>query len=461
MNKQTVVIQGLGFVGAVMALVVANSEDDLYNVIGVDLPSNKVVIDKLNAGEFPIQSSDSKVYTYFEKAKERRNFFATSDASVYTQADIVVVDINLDVRKGIYDALKNNYSVNLDGFKAAMRSIASVCKQDLLVLVETTVPPGTCTKIVKPIFEEEFNKRGLSFDFKIGHSYERVMPGPGYVDSIKNFYRVYSGIDDRSANAVEDFLRTIISTKEYPLTRLSNTNATEMAKVLENSFRAMNIAFIQEWTEFAEVADVNLFEVIDAIRMRPTHRNIMRPGLGVGGYCLTKDPLLASWSSQHLFGSNRLQQSEKAVEINDEMPRHTLRLVLHYFNKQVEGKRILFLGVSYLQDVGDTRFTPIEKVYSDLLSRQANITLHDPYVSFWEEYEVEISGDGDVLSREYDALILGTPHAEYFKKEGILGQILGQNKPFVVFDPHGVISVDIRNSFNQHSYKIIGRGDDV
>jgi len=109
------------------------------------------------------------------------------------------------------------------------------------------------------------------------------MPGPDYIDSIQNFYRVYSGIDENSADSVEQFLKTIISTKDYPLTRLGSTNATEMAKVLENSYRAMNIAFTVEWSRFAEEAGVNLYEVVDAIRMRPTHRNLMYPGIGVGG----------------------------------------------------------------------------------------------------------------------------------------------------------------------------------
>ena len=116
--------------------------------------------------------------------------------------------------------------------------------------------------------------------------------------------------------------KTIISTDEYPLTRLGNTNETEMAKVLENSYRAMNIAFMVEWSRFAEEVGVNLYEVVDAIRMRPTHANLMYPGIGVGGYCLTKDALLASWARQNLIGERQpLSQSESAININDQMPR--------------------------------------------------------------------------------------------------------------------------------------------
>ena len=145
-----------------------------------------------------------------------------------------------------------SYDVDLNNFKSAIKAIASNCNEGVLILVETTVPPGTCEKIIKPIVKDEFLRRNLSYEkVYIAHSYERVMPGPNYIDSIQNFYRVYSGVNEKSADYAEKFLKTIISTEKFPLTRLKGTNATEMAKVLENSFRAMNIAFIVEWSRFA------------------------------------------------------------------------------------------------------------------------------------------------------------------------------------------------------------------
>lgn len=224
---------------------------------------------------------------------------------------------------------------------------------------------------------------------KVGHSYERVMPGPKYIDSIQNFYRVFAGTDEKSAVAVETFLRTVIRTDEYPLTRLGNTNATEMAKVLENSYRAMNIAFMVEWSRFAEEAGVDIYEVVNAIRMRPTHKNIMLPGLGVGGYCLTKDPLLASWARMNLFGSTeKLGQSEKACTSMIKC-RYT-RLISCKPNTKIPWKeKVLLLGVSYLNDVGDTRYTPVEAFYDHLEMEGCAIHLHDPHVKYWEE---KISG---------------------------------------------------------------------
>ena len=195
------------------------------------------------------------------------------------------------------------------------------------------------------------------------------MPGPEYIDSIKNFPRVYSGINTESADAVEEFLKTIINPKNCKLTRLKNTNSTEMAKVLENSYRAMNISFIVEWSRFAEEAEVDLYSVINAIKDRETHKNIMFPGLGVGGYCLTKDPLLASWSKRNIFHSETgLYLSEKSVSINDQMPKAAFSLLERAYGKTLSNKKIGLLGVSYRGDVGDTRYSPVQSLYK-LLSK--------------------------------------------------------------------------------------------
>ena len=305
-RKETVVVQGLGFVGAVMSVVCANADNHDYAVIGVDrdTPLSRKRIDAFNRGEFPLTADDPKVYEYFDRAQEKGNILATWDQTAYKYADVIIVDVNLDVSKRAKSTYElESYSVNLDGFTEAIRTIGQTCKPDALILVETTVPPGTSQNIVKPTIEQELTKRGQPTDqIKIGHSYERVMPGPNYVDSIQSFYRVYSGVDEKSADATEAFLKTIIRTDEYPLTRLEHTNATEMAKVLENAYRAMNIAFVVEWSRLAEEAGVDLYEIVRAIRLRPTHSNLMFPGIGVGGYCLTKDPLLASWSRANQIG---------------------------------------------------------------------------------------------------------------------------------------------------------------
>lgn len=464
-GKKVVVVQGMGFVGSVMGLVVANALYEEYAVIGIDLPTTASYwkICSINEGVFPVLASDPKISQYYENARKKKNYYATCDPYAYSKADVVIVDINLDVKKNS-SARKDleDYSVDLTPFKKAIESIGNNCRPDVLVLVETTVPPGTTGKVVKPLLEECFAKRGLKADeLKVGHSYERVMPGPKYVDSIQNFYRVFAGTDEKSTDAVETFLRTVIRTDEYPLTRLGNTNATEMAKVLENSFRAMNIAFMVEWSRFAEEAGVDIYEVVNAIRMRPTHKNIMLPGLGVGGYCLTKDPLLASWARMNLFGSDDpLHQSEKGVRINDKMPLYAFEYLQSQYDGPLAGKNVLLLGVSYLNDVGDTRYTPVEGFYDQLEIEGCNISLHDPHVLYWEEKDTWVSQNLDeLLEKQYDIIAITTGHKDYRNNSGLIEKIMQQSAGFV-YDTIGVLTREEINQLKaRHTVKVIGRGD--
>jgi UDP-N-acetyl-D-glucosamine dehydrogenase len=464
-GKKVVVVQGLGFVGSVMSLVVANALTEDYAVIGIDLPTpfSYWKIQSINEGMFPVIADDPKIGLFYKQAREKKNLYATCDAYAYSKADIVIVDINLDVKKQSNDnGHLKDYTVDLTPFKKAITSIGTYCKPDILVLVETTVPPGTSQKVVRPILEESLQKRGLPIDqLKVGHSYERVMPGPKYVDSIQNFYRVFSGTDEASALATEKFLRTVISTNEYPLTRLGNTQATEMAKVLENSYRAMNIAFMVEWSRFAEEAGVDIYEVVNAIRMRPTHKNIMLPGLGVGGYCLTKDPLLASWARMNLFGSEEsLQQSEMGVHINDQMPLFAFQYLQSQYKGSLNGKKVLLLGVSYLNDVGDTRFTPVQGIFEQLIDAGCDVTLHDPHIVYWEEKELRVNNDlNELLQQPYDLVVITTGHKDYRNNPALINTLLNHPASFI-YDTIGILTNDeIKTLKAKHIVKVIGRGD--
>jgi nucleotide sugar dehydrogenase len=464
-GKKVVAVQGLGFVGAVMSLVVANALTEEYAVIGVDLARVHTYwkIKSINEGVFPVIADDPKIEQFYQNTRQKKNFYATFDPYAFSKADVIVVDINLDVQKqtNFYKELEG-FDVDMMPFRKAMKSVGDHCKPDVLILVETTVPPGTCQKIVKPIIHACLAERGLNTEgVKIGHSYERVMPGPKYIDSIQNFYRVYSGINEQSADAVETFLRTVIRTDEYPLTRLGHTNASEMAKVLENSFRAMNIAFMVEWSRFAEEAGVDIYEIVNAIRMRPTHKNIMLPGIGVGGYCLTKDPLLASWARQNLFGSDtNLGQSIRGVSINDQMPLYAFRFLKQEFGQPLKDKKVLLLGVSYLNDVGDTRYTPVEPFYDYLHSEGADISLHDPHVPYWEEKKRHPSADLETLmSTQYDIIVISTGHKQYRHNPRLIELLENQNRVFIL-DTIGVFTNEELHILNQKNRaKVVGRGD--
>ncbi len=462
-GKKIIVVQGLGFVGAVMSLVCANALTEEYAVIGVDLANESTYwkIRSINDGVFPLIADDPKITQFFDNTKEKGNFFATYDSAAYKFADVIIVDINLDVQKESNEAggLKD-FDVNLNGFKFAIKSIGSNCRDNILILVETTVPPGTCEKVVKPIIEDELTKRGLGVDkYRLGHSYERVMPGPEYIDSIREFPRVYSGTNEVAADAIEIFLKTIIDTSICDLTRLAHTNATEMAKVLENSYRAMNIAFAVEWSRYAEEAGVDLYGMVNAIRIRKTHANLMYPGIGVGGYCLTKDPLLASWSRKTFFGaSSDLNISINSVSVNDQMPIFAFERLVQVFG-DLSDQKVTFLGVSYRGDVGDTRFTPVEILVNMVRKAGSKIKLHDPFVSYWEEQKCDVESDLDaVLDSNPDLVVVSTGHNAY-KKESTIEKLM-KISPAKIYDTIGLFNKDqLLTLQTKHQVSVLGRGD--
>jgi UDP-N-acetyl-D-glucosamine dehydrogenase len=462
-GKKVLVVQGLGFVGAVMSLVCANALSEDYAVIGVDLANKDTLwkIKSINEGQFPILADDPKIYEFFNKAKQKDNLLATYDPISYSHADVIIVDINLDVIKETNkDDSLNSFDVDLSHFEAAIKIIGENCKEDVLILVETTVPPGTCEKVVDPIIKCQLNKRGLNINkFRLGHSYERVMPGPEYIDSIREFPRVYSGNSIESADATENFLRTIIDTSKCELTRLGDTTSTEMAKVLENSYRAMNISFAIEWSRYAEEAKVDLYEIIDAIRVRKTHSNLMYPNIGVGGYCLTKDPLLASWSRTNFFNpSSQLAMSIKSVSNNDMMPSFAYERLLEVFGS-VCNKKVTFLGVSYRGDVGDTRFSPVEKLVAKVEKAGGLIELHDPFVVFWEELNKKVETNiNSILQKDTDLIIFSAAHSVY-RMSNLVNKLYGM-KPAFIFDTVGVLNKEqIRFLSKKHKVSVLGRGD--
>lgn len=445
-GRTTVCIQGLGFVGFAMASAVASARDDdgrpCFNVIGVDLPTaeGRAKVQSINRGRIPVVSKDEELSAAFDRAFETGNLIATTDVSAYALADVVVVDVHLDL-----EYVDGKPGFRLDGFRKAIRTLGEWVRPGTLIVVETTVPPGACSRVAAPELAAALEKRGLSPDsVLLAHSYERVMPGKEYFRSIVNFWRVYAGHTEAAADACEAFLRKTINVRSYPLTRLHSTTASETAKVLENSYRAANIAFIEEWGRFAEAVGIDLFEVIDAVRMRPTHSNIRQPGFGVGGYCLSKDPMFAAVAARDLFGRDDLPFpfSTKAVEVNARMPLRTLDRVRELLGGSLAGKRLLLLGVSYRNDVGDTRHSPSEVLLRAAEAEGAEVSCHDPLVNFWPEVNRELPA-GLPSPQGIHAVILCVAHDEYSLLD--LAAWLGDNRP-VVLDANHVLTPAQRSS---------------
>ena len=232
-----------------------------------------------------------------------------------------------------------------------------------------------------------------------------------------------------------------------------------MAKVLENSYRAMNISFAVEWSRFAEEAGVDLYAMVNAIRVRKTHANLMYPGIGVGGYCLTKDPLLASWARKSFFGSESdLNMSVKSVSINDQMPIFAFERLVEVFGS-LANKSVAFLGVSYRGDVGDTRFTPVEVLVNKVREAGAVIKLHDPFVSYWQEQQCNVQSDlEEILNPSPDLVVVSTGHSDY-TKESTLKKLMAI-APTKIYDTIGLFDKEqLLTLQSRHKVSVLGRGD--
>ncbi|HDQ15728.1 MAG TPA: nucleotide sugar dehydrogenase, partial [Bacteroidetes bacterium] len=239
-----------------------------------------------------------------------------------------------------------------------------------------------------------------------------------------------------------------------PLCRLDNTLSSETAKVLENSYRATNIAFMEEWGRYAEELNIDMFKIVESIRKRPTHSNIRQPGFGVGGYCLTKDPLFAKWAATNFFNTNLdFEFCNMAVKTNRKMPLVTLKYaekILH----NLKNKKILVLGISYKQEVGDTRHSPTKIFVEEALTKGAIISCHDSLVSEWDEMKDVTIYNIIPPFESFDLLIFAVPHEEYRR-------IDFSQKDLKILDANNVLTdKQIKNIKEHNNYLFsIGKGE--
>jgi UDP-N-acetyl-D-glucosamine dehydrogenase len=402
---QIVVVQGQGFVGAVMAAIVADAKNKF--VIGLQRPSPRSFwkIPMINTGVSPIASEDPEVANGIARTVlKKKSYIATWVDEVLSLADVVVVDVQCDVVKPEFGNAKSA-TVEIEACKAAIQTIGKYIQPEALVMIETTVPPGFCEYIAKPILEKEFSKRKINLKKKpvrLSHSYERVMPGKDYWDSIVNFPRVYSGINEISGDLAGKFLSEVLTGPKAKLSRLPRTTMSEFAKCFENSYRASLLAFGRVGGWLAEIMGVDLSAVRNAISERPTHRDIMVPRTpSTGGYCLPKDAVFLLWSSRNIPAfytqldaadkkklDNCLRLISLIVDINDTSALRMVELAgaaLKSKGKNIKGRKVAVLGAAYREDVGDTRYASYESIVRRLQELGAKIAVGDPYVQSLDE----------------------------------------------------------------------------
>lgn len=398
-GREVVVVMGLGFVGAVMAGVVADSVDKTTGepakfVIGMQRPSPRSFwkIPLFNRGLSPVKAEDPEVAPLIDRCVNRKKTLtATFTYDALKLADVLVLDVQCDFLKQELGNLKSGYA-DISALEESFKVIGQTIPPHCLVLIETTVPPGTTEYVAYPLIKKGFKARGLEEEPLLAHSFERVMPGKDYVRSIRDFWRVCSGINRPSRQKVVRFLSEILNVEAYPLTVLDRPIESETCKIVENSYRATILAFLNEWSLFSETNGVDLMKVIQAIKVRPTHSNIIFPGPGIGGYCLPKDGGLGLWAYKHLMGFENeiFKITPEAINTNDTRALHAAQLVrdaLRNMGRIVAASQIAVLGASYREDVGDTRYSGSEIIVRKLTEMGADVKAHDPYVQHWWEIE--------------------------------------------------------------------------
>ncbi|MCL4193558.1 MAG: hypothetical protein KJZ87_17610 [Thermoguttaceae bacterium] len=496
-DKEIVVVMGVGFVGAVMAAIIADTVDKRTGkpskfVIGCQRPSSRSFwkIPLLNRGESPVKAEDPEVDPMIARCvNEKKTLTATYNSDCLALADCVVVDVQCDYSKRELGNMRTG-EAEMNALEATMRTIGEKVQAHCLTLIETTVAPGTTEFVAWPIMKKAFAARGIDREPLLAHSFERVMPGREYVSSIRDFWRVCSGCNQEARQRVEKFLHEVLNTEKFPLTVMDRPIESETTKIVENSYRATILAFLNEWSLFAERNGVDLPKVINAIKMRPTHNNMIFPGPGIGGYCLPKDAGLGYWAYKHILGfedgDSVFKISPIAVDINDTRSLHVAELTrdaLRNMGRYIAGAEVLICGASYRQDVGDTRYSGSEMVVRKLTEMGADMRVHDPYVDHWYELESQdvYPAPGHSWSRFFrnqeglakirvhkelgealagvEAVILAVPHEPYLKlqPEEVVRLAGG---PIAVIDCFGILSDDaIRRYFELGcEVKGLGRG---
>ena len=495
-NKEIVVVMGVGFVGAVMAAVIADAKGPDGNftkfVIGCQRPSSRSYwkIPILSRGESPVKAEDPEVNKLISRTVlDSKTLIATYNNECLKLADCVVVDIQCDFIKKDLGNMKTG-ETEMTALEDTIRTIGQKIKPECLVLIETTVAPGTTEFVAWPLLKKAFSKRGINSKPLLAHSFERVMPGKNYVASVRDFWRVCSGCNNEAKKRVEKFLNDVINTKDFPLTVMDRPIESETTKIVENSYRATILAFLNEWSLFSERNGVDLIKVINAIKIRPTHSNIIFPGPGIGGYCLPKDGGLGYWAYEHILGfadgDSIFKITPEAIDINDTRSFHVAELTrdaLRNMGRHIAGAEVLLCGASYRKDVGDTRYSGSEIIVRKLTEMGAEMRVHDPYVDQWFEFEkqdvypasglswsrffrnqdglenLRINKDLSKVLRGVEAMILAVPHQQYLnlKPEDIVKWACN---PIAIIDCFGILSDEnIRKYFQLGcEVKALGRG---
>ena len=389
--KYDVAVIGLGYVGLPLAIQATSSNLKVY---GYDIDENK--ISNYNLGKSTIEDiSDKQLEASLEKG-----LFLSSDPKYLSESETIVISVPTPL---------TDYQPDLSYVKAAAETIAKNITKNQIIILESTTYPGTTVEVLIPAIEEISNlKAGV--DFFVGYSPERIDPGND-TWNFKNTPKVISGINDESLSKIENFYEQIIDS----VVRVSGTKEAEMVKLLENTYRHVNIALINELAILCNMLEIDIWEVVNAAKTKPFGFESFRPGPGVGGHCIPVDPNYLSFKTRQIGKPVRFV--ELAQEINNSMPSYVVSRLLEKMNlleKPFKNSNILILGVAYKKDIGDVRESPAIRIIENLFERGVNVKYYDPFVDslLVKTKNVEKEDSFDNINK-YDLVLVHTAHTDF------------------------------------------------
>lgn len=392
-RSATLGVVGLGYVGLPLAVEKAKAG---FSVVGFDVQQSKV--DMVNRGHNYI--GDVVAHDLEEIVKSGK-FRATGDFCEVASCDCVCI--------AVPTPLDEHQQPDISYVLASSHSIQPYMHRDMLIVLESTTYPGTTEEMLKPIFESCGFQCGV--DFYLAFSPERVDPG-NILYKTRNTPKVVGGVTPQCTDIAATLYEAVL---EAPVHRVSSPAIAEMEKILENTYRNVNIGLINELAILCERMNINIWEVIDAAKSKPYGFQAFYPGPGLGGHCIPLDPYYLSWKARE-FGFHT-SMIEASMIINDQMPEYCTQRAMKLLNnhkKSLNGARVLLLGVAYKQDIDDYRESPAIRVLERLKVYGAETSYYDPYIQSFSHHGKQVDGLAE-LTREAledsDLVIVTTAHS--------------------------------------------------
>lgn len=408
-------ILGMGYVGLPMAVIFAKKG---FNVKGGDI--NPEIIGTINRGKSPI--NENGIEPLVKEAVSSGMLCVTSDTSaVVRESDVILVVVQTPI--------DDEKKPDLTAIKSAIFTISKNLREGKLIIIESTLPPGATEEELLPILEESGLEAGR--DFYLAYSPERAIPTKT-IEEIQENSRIVGGINEESA-ALAKTLYSHVTSGELITTDIKTA---ELVKVIENTYRDVNIALSNEIAMLCEKLGVDAIRAIDLANKHP-RVNLLRPGTGVGGHCIPKDPHFLIGKAREL--GVELKVITSARRVNESMPKHLLGIIekaLKSAGKRIEDSKVAVLGIAYKGDTDDIRETPSKEVIETLAKMNCDVFSHDPFVS--SDFGKRFSNNIEDAARDADCLVIVTDHEEYKSLDlAKLSKIL--KKPGVIVDGRRII----------------------